>query len=128
MKRLATVLAVIALAAFVAACSNTNAADNTPPASVDPNAVHVAAKDIKFSTAEIDATAGKSFQIVFDNQEGAPHNIAIYKDSSASQKLFGQDPVSGPTTVVYQVPALAAGTYFFRCDIHTNMTGSVVVK
>ena len=27
-----------------------------------------------------------------------------------------------------QVPALAAGTYFFRCDVHPQMNGTVLVE
>lgn len=26
------------------------------------------------------------------------------------------------------VPALTAGTYFFRCDVHTDMKGEIVAK
>jgi plastocyanin len=26
------------------------------------------------------------------------------------------------------VPALKAGTYFFRCDVHHDMTGTIVAK
>jgi plastocyanin len=26
------------------------------------------------------------------------------------------------------VPALAAGSYFFRCDVHHDMTGTIVAK
>ena len=44
-------------------------------------------------------------------------------DSSASEQVFGSDPFSGPAVVVYNVPALAAGTYFFRCDVHPDMAG-----
>jgi plastocyanin len=41
--------------------------------------------------------------------------------------LFTGDLVSGPKKIVYQVPALEQGTYFFRCDVHPTMTGTFVV-
>jgi plastocyanin len=34
---------------------------------------------------------------------------------------------TGPTTVTYDIPALDAGTYYFHCDVHPTMNGSVVV-
>lgn len=57
-----------------------------------------------------------------------PHNIAIYTDEGASNNLFRGDLVSGPATVTYKVPPLKAGTYYFRCDIHPQMSGAFVVK
>jgi len=127
------VIAALGLAAIVlaaAACSSgaPAPASSGPPASVDPNAVQISAKDLKFSTAQLDAPAGKAFSIVFDNQEGAPHNVAIYKDQSASEKVFAQEPFAGPKVVTYQVGPLTAGSYFFRCDVHTDMKGTLTVK
>jgi len=31
-------------------------------------------------------------------------------------------------TIVYDVPALKPGTYFFRCDLHPNMNGTLNVR
>ena len=93
--------------------------------SIDPDALRISAKDLKFSTSTLSTPADEPFQIAFDNQEGAPHNVAIYRDSSAAEKIFGEDPFSGPAVVVYEVPALAAGTYFFRCDVHPDMSGEL---
>jgi plastocyanin len=56
-----------------------------------------------------------------------PHNVAIYTDSSKSSKLFAGDLVSN-TDVVYEVPALEPGTYFFDCELHPNMTGEMVAE
>ena len=98
MKHVIPALPVLVFVFALAACSGagSSTASSGPAASVDPNAIPVSAKDLKFSTAEITAPANKGFTIAFDNQEAAPHNIAIYKDSSAAEKLFGQDPFGGP--------------------------------
>ena len=38
------------------------------------------------------------------------------------------DTLVGPGSVTYQVDALPAGSYFFRCDVHpTQMTGTFVI-
>jgi plastocyanin len=127
MQRLLATLALAAVALAAAACSTTNAGQPAAAASVDPNAPAVVAKDIKFVTPEVKVPADKPFELVFTNQESAPHNVAIYTDSSASQALFQGDIFSSGTRV-YQVPALAAGSYFFRCDVHPEMTGTVVAS
>jgi plastocyanin len=131
-KRATALLGLVALVVVLAACSSgasgASPAPSGPAASADPNALQISAKDLKFSTSQLNAPADKAFSLVFDNQEGAPHNVAIYKDESASQKVFGQDPFGGPKTVTYQVGPLAAGSYFFRCDVHTDMKGTLTVK
>lgn len=93
-------------------------------------ALSLSAKNIHYSTACLAAPANKPFTITFHNEDsGVPHNVAIYSNSSASKVLFRGTIVTGVKTVTYQVPALPAGTYYFRCDVHpTAMHGTFVVK
>lgn len=130
MKRLIATLALATVALAAAACSSTNAGEPSGAASpvpADPNAPVVVAKDLRFTAAEVDVPAGTAFQLTFENQESAPHNVAIYTDASAKQSLF-QGEIFSSGSRVYEIPALAAGSYFFRCDVHPDMTGTIVAK
>jgi plastocyanin len=129
-KRLLATLALATLALAAAACSTTNAdngAPSVPAAPADPNAPVVVAKDMQFVTKDVQVPAGAPFQVTFTNADGAPHNVAIYTDSSASTNLFRGEIFAGATKVE-QVPALAAGTYFFRCDVHPDMQGTITAR
>jgi len=130
MKRLTTTIALAGLALVIAACSG-NTTGSTPtgaPASRDPNALQISARNLQFSTNELTAPADKPFKIEFENQEGAPHNVSIYNDDSRSRKILVQDPFGGPQTVTYDVQALAAGDYLFLCDVHPDMKGTLKVQ
>ena len=126
MNRLLSSALIIFAIVAVAACSAGTSGRAAEP-SIDPDALTISAKDLVFSTSTLSARADEPFQIAFDNQEGAPHNVAIYGDDSATDKVFGSDPFSGPAVVAYDVPALAPGTYFFRCDLHPDMSGELTV-
>ena len=126
MKRILPALALVALAAISAACSSA-AAQPVASGPVDPNGPTIVAKNMAFTTSTVEVKAGSNFTLHFDNQDSAPHNVAIFTDSSASQKVsVGEIVAAGNKDQV--VPALKAGTYFFRCDVHTNMTGTLVAK
>src|SRR5688572_16888635 len=128
MKRLTLTLGMLALAAVLAACSGASAAPPSPAAPAgDPSgdAVTIVAKDLKFAPAAVAVKADTAFDLVFDNQEGAPHNIAISNDSGAS--VFKGEIVSN-TKVTYAVPALPAGTYGFICDVHPDMKGTITAQ
>jgi plastocyanin len=128
MKRLVPALGLIALALILVACSGAAGGPSGPAPSLSADALQISAKDLKFSTTTLTAKADTAFQIAFDNQEAAPHNVAIYKDESAAEKIFAEDPFGGPKQVVYNVPATPAGSYFFRCDLHPDMKGAYVVE
>ena len=82
-----------------------------------------------FIPSDLVAPAGEAFEIEFDNRdEGVPHNVAVYEDDSAEESLFVGDLVEGPTTITYDVPALDAGEYYFRCDVHPAMSGTLEVS
>jgi plastocyanin len=128
MKRLILIFGLVAMAVVSAACSS--AAGGQPAASsgpVDPNAPVITAQGNAFTTTTVTVTAGKAFTLKFDNKDGAPHNVAIYKDASASEKVsIGEIVSASPTS--QQVPALEKGQYFFRCDVHHDMTGTIVAE
>jgi len=128
MKRLTLTLGLLALAATLAACSGASANPATPAApagSPSGDAVSVVAKDITFTTPAVSAPAGKAFTIAFDNQDGAPHNIVI--SDPTGTKVFKGDIVTSQK-VDYQVPALAAGTYSFLCEVHPDMKGTITAQ
>jgi plastocyanin len=111
------------------------AAATTPAATCQPDGttLQISAQNIAFDKSCLAAPAGKAFTIEFNNQDaGTPHNVEIFTDSSATNRLGGAtdsgDFIPGPATVSYKVDPLKAGTYFFRCDIHPQqMTGTFVV-
>ena len=93
-----------------------------------PGAVGVVAEGLAFNTKQLDLTAGQPTKLLFENKDaGTPHNIAIYDDSSKSVTLFQGEQFPGVDTRTYEIPALDEGTYYFQCDVHPVMNGSVVV-
>ena len=134
MKRVIQAIALGGLAALTVACSSgggSSAAPSSAPsasaaASADAGGgVTVVAKDIAFSPTAITLPADTATPVVFDNQEAAPHNIAI-KDAAGTQ-VFKGDIVT-QQKVTYNVGPLAAGSYTFWCEVHPNMTGTVTVQ
>jgi plastocyanin len=90
--------------------------------------VTVVASGLAFDTSELALSAGTESTVTFDNEDaGTPHNIAIYTDDSATEALFTGDLVTGVASIDYAVPALEEGDYYFRCDVHPDMNGAVVV-
>jgi plastocyanin len=87
-----------------------------------------AVDDQTFVTKTVSAPAAEPFQIRFVNQDaGVQHNVSIYTDDSATESLFIGDLILGIGTGRYDVPALDAGSYYFRCDIHPVMDGTLEV-
>jgi plastocyanin len=131
MKRLAQGLGLVAVAVLAVACSGGGGSTPAPAASAPAGSpaadgsILVVAKDLVFVTTSITAPAGEAFQVTLDNQDSAPHNIAI-KDASGATTYKGEIVTS--TKVANNVPAMAAGAYQFFCEVHPNMTGTLTVQ
>lgn len=108
------------------ATGGTGDGEATPGPSLPQGDAYVSAENIAFLQSSITVPAGRPFTIVFENLEAVPHNVAI-RDASGAD-LFTGEVVTGPTVVIYQVPALVAGEYTFICTVHPTMTGTVTAE
>ncbi|MCM2465009.1 hypothetical protein DIC75_01535 [Methanoculleus sp. CWC-02] len=92
--------------------------------------VAIAAENFAFSMKTITVPAGAGVTVNFDNRDdGTPHNVAVYTDSSAATAIFVGEIVTGPDQATYTFTAPETpGTYFFRCDVHPSMNGDFIVE
>lgn len=106
-----------------------SAAEQAAACAPEGDELRVRADALAFDRHCLAAPPGRPLRIVFDNAEAVPHNVAIYRDESATKALFSGDIVTGPKTVTYKVGPLPVGTYFYRCDLHPipAMSGTFVV-
>ncbi len=104
-------------------------APEAPPAA---GGTLVSAANVAFDTSELTLTAGEETTIQFDNADSQPHNIAIYKDQAAgvafSDPIFQGETIQGGESITYTFDAPKKGDYYFQCDVHPNMNGTVVVE
>lgn len=85
------------------------------------------AKDVQFVEKAFTAPADKPFQVELVNDDPSiPHNVELLDSGGAS--VFKGDIFPGVETRVYDVPALAAGTYQYICSVHPTMTGTATLQ
>jgi plastocyanin len=125
-SRLVVVVVFVISAALAAACGPASAGGQASGAPTEADAT-ITANALEFDTAKLTLPAGEGRTIRLVNRESVPHNVAIYIDDSAAQSLFVGELISRGETV-YTLPRLDPGTYFFRCDLHPEMKGSLVVE
>jgi plastocyanin len=98
----------------------------TPPPAAGV-VLEISAQGIAFDTDTMTVPADTPFQIVFTNYDaGIPHNVEILQDG---QSVWMGEIFAGVETRTYNVPALPAGTYQFRCTPHpVHMLGTLIVE
>lgn len=89
----------------------------------------VSAESLVFNTDEITLPAGEEAELTFDNADSSSvqHNVAIYEEEGG-EELFVGDVIPGGQSVTYSIPAQKKGEYYFQCDVHPGMNGTVVVE
>jgi len=118
LRRAATIGITALLALVLVACSS---GDESPS-----SAVTITAADLAFDASTIEAPAGEAFTITLVNNDSAPHNISIYTEEGGDAIVEGEIINQGETVTV-EVPAQEAGEYYFMCDVHPDMNGTLVV-
>ena len=91
--------------------------------------LNISATSLQFSSDEIVLPAGEESALAFANEDSSSiqHNVAIYEEEGGAE-LFVGDVIPGGQQVTYDVPPLDKGEYYFQCDVHPGMKGTVVVE
>jgi plastocyanin len=135
LRRGALITLILAFASVLAACSGGNDASQPPAnggaggdtATVEGGNVEISAADLVFNVTTIEAPAGEDFTITLVNDDSAPHNVSVYSEEGG--ELLAEGPFIDPDqTGTTDVSALEPGTYYFVCDLHPEMNGSLVVQ
>jgi plastocyanin len=114
-------MAVLAGSVLIACAASGGSAG--PPPSAPAGGAVITAQGNAFDRMQLAIPAGRPFQLLFENREGAPHNVRIYDNPDTP--LFSGEIFGGPGSRTYEVPAIPAGSHKFRCDVHPEMAGTV---
>ena len=90
--------------------------------------VTLAAANIAFEPTSLTVPGGEAFTLRFHNEDAnTQHNVQIFDDPEfGGTPLFSGALITGVRQTDYEVDALEAGAYFFRCEVHpTTMTGKM---
>lgn len=99
-----------------------------PPAGAPAASVTLIAKNLAFDKNSLAFPADTQVTVTLRNEDpGQLHNWALYRDSAMTQNIFRGDLFTGPAERKYVFTSPGPGTYYFRCDAHLNMTGTVTV-
>ena len=118
----------------IAASSSNSASPSASVPTTPVTAVTLISKDIKWDLSQLLFKANEKITVTVDNEDttlAVPHNFGLFTNPTrtADKEIFKPTKDTAPgQKVEYVVPALKAGTYYFQCDIHTSMNGTVTVK
>ena len=87
----------------------------------------ISAANIQFNEDQLTIPADGG-QLEFVNDDTAEHNVSIYESDDAQQDIFIGDIIPGGQSTTYDIPAHDPGEYYFQCDVHPAMNGTVTFE
>jgi len=120
---------LLALAACSAGASASATGGQCAEADAD-GVIAISAQNLRFNTSCLVAPAGTAFTVRLTNNDGEPHEVAIFRDAGYSDPIVKGDLFSGPdVTKDLDVTALDTGTYYFQCIVHpADMKGTLTIR
>jgi plastocyanin len=91
--------------------------------------LEVTAASLAFDVEELTVPADQAFTVTLQNDDAAVHNFSVYEGDSAEGALIleGQDAAANET-VEESVEPLEKGSYYFQCDYHPSMNGTLTAE
>ncbi len=120
--------------AWAAEQAKRQTATPSPPAQAgrdagQAQALTLVARNNAFDRKSLAASPERPIALVLENRDGGvPHNVSVYRDKDFRQPVFSGELFSGPGSNTYELGVLEHGTYYFRCDVHPDMKGTLTVR
>ncbi len=90
------------------------------------SATSITAQGLAFDTDTIEVTTGESTDYTLVNEDTTVHNLAIYEgDEASGEALFTSPDVDAGAEESFAIDPLKPGDYYFQCDYHPQMAGTV---
>jgi plastocyanin len=108
------------------ACGQNLPAASATTAPEAPSAtLKITALGIAWDKDALAAIEGVPLTITVDNKDNAiPHNIAFFKgEDDTGEKMVATDITPGPVVQTLSFGPLAAGKYYYKCEVHPQMSG-----
>ena len=86
----------------------------------------ISAEGVQFDTDTLELPAGEETELTFDNADTVEHNVSIFEEEGGAE-IFKGEIIPGGQETTYQIPAIDKGEYYFQCDVHPAMNGTVTV-
>jgi plastocyanin len=94
--------------------------------------VALVAQSVQFDTESITLPARADVTVSLDNRDSVAHNLSIYANEADGQAqtdpIFDGADVAGGASTVYDFTAPPKGEYYFQCDLHPAMNGTVTAE
>jgi len=90
--------------------------------------IELHAKNIAFSPTQLTATSPNVTIHFVNDDANLPHNVAVFDGADANAPaIVHADLVTGPSSedITFTLPG--PGTYFFHCDVHPQMIGTITL-
>lgn len=92
----------------------------------------IVAEGLAFDKDQITLKGKQPVEYTLVNQDTEQHNLAIYtneEDGLAKRDpLFQGDIIAGGSETTYEIDPPPPGKYYFQCDVHPSMKGTVTAK
>jgi plastocyanin len=90
--------------------------------------VAITAAGLAWDTEALAVTANEPLTVAVENDDTAVHNFSIYEDESLDKEIVIGDDVAAGSTIEEEVDPLKEGEYYFQCDYHPSMSGTLTAE
>ena len=98
------------------------------PAEPTSEVAITAVPSLKWDTDALAVNASEPLTVTVDNEDTSVHNFSIYEDDTLEKEIFIGEEVAANASIEEDVDPLKKGEYYFQCDYHPSMNGTLTAE